>query len=45
MKPGARAVLERGAGEPPLQPPGFEVLDQRTYGVAVVSFLRVAPPG
>ena len=36
----AVCVLERGPGEPPLGGDGFELLDQRVYGVAQVSFLR-----
>jgi 16S rRNA (guanine966-N2)-methyltransferase len=40
LKPGAIAMLERGPGEPPLAVEGFDTLDQRTYGVAEVSFLR-----
>ena len=36
----ALAVVERGASEPPLAQPGFETLDERTYGAARVSFLR-----
>ena len=39
---GALAVLEQGSGETALQLPGFEALDQRRYGAAQVSFLRVA---
>ena len=41
---GAVAVLERGADEPSLTAPGFEVLDERRYGAARVWFLRVAAP-
>ncbi len=40
LEPGAVCVLERGPGEGLLTAPGFIVLDQRTYGVAEVSFLR-----
>ena len=43
LKPGAVAVLERGSGEPALEPEGFTRLDQRLYGVAEVSFLRFEP--
>jgi 16S rRNA (guanine966-N2)-methyltransferase len=39
---GALVVLERGSDEPPLAAPGFEVLDERTYGAATVWFLSVA---
>jgi len=35
-------VLERGRGEPALAPPGFEVLDSRSYGAAEVSFLTLS---
>jgi 16S rRNA (guanine966-N2)-methyltransferase len=47
LKPGALAVLERGPGEPPLAAQGYDLLDQRSYGVAEVSFLRLraAPNG
>ncbi len=38
----AVCMLERGPGEPPLSADGFELLDQRVYGVAEVSFLRFA---
>ncbi|HTI67785.1 MAG TPA: 16S rRNA (guanine(966)-N(2))-methyltransferase RsmD [Caulobacteraceae bacterium] len=40
LKPGALAVVERGVGEPALAAPGFEVLDDRTYGAARVWFLK-----
>jgi 16S rRNA (guanine966-N2)-methyltransferase len=36
----ALAVVERGANEPPLVVPGFEVLDERVYGAARVWFVR-----
>ena len=36
------AVVERGADEPPLVVPGFDVLDERVYGAARVWFLRRA---
>ncbi len=36
----ALVVLERGSGEAPIEPPGFEILDQRRYGKAEVLFLR-----
>ena len=36
----AVCVLERGPGEPPLSLRDFSLLDQRSYGVAQVSFLR-----
>jgi 16S rRNA (guanine966-N2)-methyltransferase len=40
LKPGALVVCERGADEPVLAAPGFEVLDERPYGAARVWFLR-----
>lgn len=40
LAPGAVVVFERGAGEPELEAPGYEVLDTRKYGVARVSFLK-----
>ncbi len=40
LTPDALAVLERGADEPAVEVPGFEVLDTRTYGAAQVQFLR-----
>jgi len=39
----ALAVVERGAEEPPLVVPGFEVLDERVYGAARVWFLKRLP--
>ncbi len=36
----ALVVVERGAGEPDLEAPGFEVLDTRSWGAARVWFLR-----
>ncbi|HEX6867118.1 MAG TPA: 16S rRNA (guanine(966)-N(2))-methyltransferase RsmD [Caulobacteraceae bacterium] len=39
LTPGAIVVLERGAGEPDLAAPGYEVLDARKYGAAKVWFL------
>ncbi len=41
LEPGALCVLERGTGEPPLSVDAFELLDQRVYGMAEVSFLRL----
>jgi 16S rRNA (guanine966-N2)-methyltransferase len=41
LKPGALCVLERAADEADLAPPGYERLDERTYGAAKVMFLRV----
>jgi 16S rRNA (guanine966-N2)-methyltransferase len=38
----ALAMVERGADEPPLAVPGFEVLDERVYGAARVWFLQRA---
>jgi 16S rRNA (guanine966-N2)-methyltransferase len=40
LAPGAIAVFERGANEPDVGAPGFEVLDARDYGAARVHFLR-----
>ena len=40
LEPDALCMLERGTGEPPLSVDAFELLDQRAYGVAEVSFLR-----
>jgi len=40
LEPGALIVFERGADEPELEAPGFERLDDRTYGAARVWFLR-----
>ncbi len=39
---GAVVVLERASGEEEITTPGFELLDQRRYGAAEVSFLRPA---
>ncbi len=36
----ALVVVERGAGEPDLEAPGFAVLDTRSWGAARVWFLR-----
>ena len=44
LRPDALAVLERGAGEPPLQAERFEHMDERRYGAAKVWFLRFRPP-
>ncbi len=44
LEPDALCMLERGPGEPPLSIRGFELLDQRAYGVAEASFLRFAGP-
>ena len=40
LAPGALVVLERGAADHPRPTPGFEVLDERTWGAAAVAFLR-----
>ncbi|MGE5502204.1 MAG: 16S rRNA (guanine(966)-N(2))-methyltransferase RsmD [Ignavibacteriales bacterium] len=45
LAPGALVVFERGADEPELEAPGYEVLDQRKYGAAKVWFLRSSPSG
>ena len=39
----ALVVVERGAGEPDLKAPGFEVLDTRSWGATRVWFLRFGP--
>jgi 16S rRNA (guanine966-N2)-methyltransferase len=39
LAPGAVVVFERGAGEPDVAVPGYEVLDVRDYGAARVHFL------
>lgn len=44
LAPGALAVLERGASDPAPIPQGFEALDERAWGAARVSFLRLSPP-
>jgi 16S rRNA (guanine966-N2)-methyltransferase len=41
LAPGARAIVERGEGEVPLSAPGFTRLDERAWGKARVSFLRL----
>jgi len=40
LAPEALVVFERGADEPALDVPGFQVLDERRYGAARVWFLR-----
>jgi 16S rRNA (guanine966-N2)-methyltransferase len=40
MSPGAVVVVERGADEAPLIAPGYERLDDRSWGAARVWFLR-----
>ncbi len=42
LAPASVAVIEVGADEPDMAPPGFEVLDNRRYGAAKVLFLRPA---
>jgi 16S rRNA (guanine966-N2)-methyltransferase len=42
LAPGALAVLERGADETAAPPPGYELVDERRWGAAKVSFLRLA---
>jgi 16S rRNA (guanine(966)-N(2))-methyltransferase RsmD len=42
LGPGAIAVVEVAAREPLGTPPGFTLLDERTYGAARLVFLRVA---
>jgi 16S rRNA (guanine966-N2)-methyltransferase len=41
LAPGALVVLERGAADPRVEVAGFEPLDERIWGPAAVSFLRV----
>jgi 16S rRNA (guanine966-N2)-methyltransferase len=38
-------VVERGASEPAFSHPGLELLDERTYGAARVSFLQTLQTG
>jgi 16S rRNA (guanine966-N2)-methyltransferase len=38
----AVAVLERGSGDPATVPDGFELIDERRWGAARVSFFRLA---
>ena len=40
---GALAVIERGVADPAPIPPGFEAVDERTWGAARVAFLRASP--
>ncbi len=40
LTPGATVVFERGADEPEPTAPGYELLDDRTWGAARVWFLR-----
>jgi 16S rRNA (guanine966-N2)-methyltransferase len=40
---GALVALEHGAAEPAPTPPGFEALDQRSWGAGRVTFLRPLP--
>jgi 16S rRNA (guanine966-N2)-methyltransferase len=42
LAPGALAVLERGAADPASAPAGFELVDERRWGKARVSFLKAA---
>ena len=42
LQAGSLLVLERGRGEPPFAPAGYEVLDSRTYGAAEVIFLTLS---
>jgi 16S rRNA (guanine966-N2)-methyltransferase len=43
LKPGAVAVVERGADEAALDVPGYEFVDARDYGAARVWFVKLAP--
>jgi 16S rRNA (guanine966-N2)-methyltransferase len=40
LAPDALCVVERGSDEAPLAVEGFEIIDERTYGAARVSFVR-----
>ncbi len=40
LSPDALVVAEVGSDEPALEPPGWSILDERTYGAARVYFLR-----
>jgi len=42
LSPGAILSLERGAADPHPVPAGFELIDERRWGAATVSFLRRA---
>ncbi|HOZ28871.1 MAG TPA: RsmD family RNA methyltransferase, partial [Hyphomonadaceae bacterium] len=42
ITPDALVVAETGAHEPPLEAVGWNLLDERTYGAARVSFLRAS---
>jgi 16S rRNA (guanine966-N2)-methyltransferase len=44
LKPGAALVFERGEGEPPVAPAGYDLIDERKYGPAQVLFLRWPGP-
>jgi 16S rRNA (guanine966-N2)-methyltransferase len=44
LAPGAVVVLERGVDDPTTLPDGFEPLDERTWGAARVTFLRLTHP-
>ena len=37
---GAVVVVERGSREPPISVAGYEVLDERVYGIAKITFLE-----
>jgi 16S rRNA (guanine966-N2)-methyltransferase len=43
LAPDALVVQERGVADPAPTPAGFEPLDERTWGAARVSFLRLSP--
>jgi 16S rRNA (guanine966-N2)-methyltransferase len=40
IRPGAAVVFERGEGEGDIQPPGYDLIDERRYGAAKVLFLK-----
>jgi 16S rRNA (guanine966-N2)-methyltransferase len=43
LMPGALAVLERGDAEALGETPGYELLDERSWGAARVAFLQFSP--
>ncbi len=44
LAPGGLIVVERAATEPLLSAPGYDLLDERRWGAAKVSFLKAASP-
>lgn len=43
LRAGATAVVEIAAKEPFVSPPGYETIDERTYGAGRVALLRLTP--